>query len=70
MTRKEDQLDDLRHSVAFRVSEKEWRLLQKAAGEKQTTVPQLAKQLLFERMGWRVPVRGKREYGQVAGGHR
>jgi hypothetical protein len=65
MSGKEGEGDELRHSVAFRVSEREWRTLQKAAGDKQTTVPQLAKQLLFESMGWRVPPRARREYGQA-----
>jgi hypothetical protein len=65
MSGKKGHGKELRHSVAFRVSEKEWQTLQNAAGERRTTVPQLAKQLLFESMGWRMPPRARRGYGQA-----
>jgi hypothetical protein len=37
------------HSVAFRVTEAEWRALQETARREKSTVPKLAKQLVFER---------------------
>lgn len=43
--------DDLRHSVAFRVTEQEWKLLRAEAEKAGTTVPQMAKQVLFQQVG-------------------
>lgn len=57
-------LRELKHSVAFRVNEDEWRMLTAAAEKAGTTVPQLAKQILFARVGIDyLPKR--RVYGQV-----
>jgi hypothetical protein len=39
------------HSVAFRVTEGEWGRLQRRAQEEGTTVPELAKAALFEKIG-------------------
>jgi hypothetical protein len=39
------------HSVAFRVTEDEWNRLQRKAQENDSTVPQLAKAALFEKVG-------------------
>ena len=54
---------ELRHSVAFRVTEAEWRTLQQAAKKLGVSVPQMAKQRLFEATGLQ-PLEAKRSaYG-------
>lgn len=59
-----EDLGELRHSVAFRVNEHEWQLLKAEAERAGTTVPQLAKQILFARVG--VKYQPKRSvYGQA-----
>lgn len=58
--------DQLRHSVAFRVTETEWIKLQAIAGECGVTVPQYAKALLFKSAGLRPSERKKSPYGQAA----
>ncbi|MBK9584591.1 MAG: hypothetical protein IPO55_01555 [Alphaproteobacteria bacterium] len=58
--------DQLRHSVAFRVTESEWIKLQAIAGESGVTVPQFAKALLFKSAGLRPSERKKSPYGQAA----
>lgn len=55
----------LLHSVAFRVSEDQWVALQRYAEKKETTVPQLAKAVLFEKAGLEVRPDVRRRYGQV-----
>lgn len=62
--------EQLRHSVAFRVTELEWTRLQKIAENSGVTVPQLAKELLFESAGLPAPKRKRSNYGQVAGRRR
>ena len=57
--------DQLRHSVAFRVTETEWKRLQATAQKDGVTVPQLAKELLFKSVGLRPVERKKSRYGQV-----
>lgn len=58
--------EQLRHSVAFRVTESEWIKLQAIAGESGVTVPQYAKALLFKSVGLRPSERRKSPYGQTA----
>ena len=59
-----DDANDLKHSVAFRVDEHEWQKLRAEAEKAGTTVPQLAKQLLFSQVG--VDYQPKRSvYGQT-----
>lgn len=53
------------HSVAFRVSEDEWIALQRHAESLGSTIPQLAKEALFERVGLEVRAEGRRRYGQT-----
>ena len=55
---------ELVHSVAFRVTEAQWTSLQKWAKQEATTIPQLAKLALFERLGIEDPPRKKGPYGQ------
>ena len=55
--------DDLKHSVAFRVNEHEWKVLRKEADKAGTTVPQLAKRLLFSKVGVEYQPK-RRAYGQ------
>jgi hypothetical protein len=57
--------DQLRHSVAFRVTESEWIKLQSIAGDNGVTVPQLAKELLFKSAGLRPSERKKSPYGHA-----
>lgn len=56
--------NELKHSVAFRVSEHEWQKLRAEAEKAGTTVPQLAKQLLFSQIGVEYQPK-KRAYGQL-----
>jgi predicted HicB family RNase H-like nuclease len=56
--------ETLRHSIAFRVTENEWRILQSTAKKQKISVPQLAKALLFERVGFEIPQRTRNSYGQ------
>lgn len=60
------QRDDptLVHSVAFRVSEDQWVALKRYAENNGTTIPRLAKEVLFERLGLETRVEGRRIYGQ------
>lgn len=55
---------DLVHSVAFRVTEAQWLKLQRRAQQEGTTVPQLAKAALFEKLGVEVPAKPRSRYGQ------
>ena len=57
--------EQLRHSVAFRVTESEWIRLHAIAEKNGATVPQLAKELLFKSAGLRPPDRKKSLYGQT-----
>ena len=59
--------EQLRHSVAFRVTEPEWARLQAIAESSGITVPQIAKELLFESAGLPSPRRKRSNYGQAAG---
>lgn len=54
---------ELKHSVAFRVDEQVWRKLHAEAEKSGMTVPQLAKLLLFERIGVTYEPR-RSKYGQ------
>lgn len=47
------------HSVAFRVSEGDWNKLQRLAKEKGTTVPELAKAALFEKIGLKAALKSR-----------
>jgi hypothetical protein len=53
------------HSVAFRVTEEQWVALQRYAGNNAITIPQLAKEVLFERAGLGTPAERRRRYGQT-----
>ncbi len=53
------------HSVAFRVTEEQWVALQRYAENNETTIPQLAKEVLFERVGLEAPTESRRRYGQT-----
>lgn len=53
------------HSVAFRVTEEQWVALQWHAESNGTTIPQLAKEVLFERVGLEAPAESRRRYGQT-----
>lgn len=64
MTR--DAHETLKHSVAFRVTDKEWRTLKKSAEKQNTSVPRLAKTLLFERIGFEPPKPTRNVDGQRA----
>jgi len=57
---------NLSHTVAFRVTEAQWRVLLSASKKAKTSVPQLAKALLFERVGIDVPKPARNSYGQKA----
>jgi hypothetical protein len=56
--------NDLKHSVAFRVNEQEWQKLRAEAEKAGTTVPQLAKRLLFSQVGVEYHPK-RRVYGQT-----
>lgn len=56
------------HSVAFRVSEDQWIALQRYAKNEGTTIPQVAKAVLFERAGLETRAEGRRRYGQTRRG--
>ncbi len=47
------------HSVAFRVTEDEWSKLQRKAREKGSTVPELAKAALFEKIGLKTALKSR-----------
>ena len=53
------------HSVAFRVTEDQWIALQRYAENKEATIPQVAKAVLFERVGLETREVGRRRYGQT-----
>lgn len=53
------------HSVAFRVTEEQWVALQRHAEDNETTIAQLAKEVLFERVGLETPAESRRRYGQT-----
>lgn len=57
--------DGLMHSVAFRVTEAQWKSLQQVAQSQMTTVPQLAKQILFEQAGLEIEPLKRQAYGQI-----
>lgn len=59
---------DLVHSVAFRVAEDQWIALQRYAKKEGTTIPQVAKAALFERVGLETHTEGRRRYGQTKRG--
>ena len=40
-----------KHSVAFRVTEEEWQKLARAAERYGTSIPQITKQIVFEKLG-------------------
>lgn len=56
------------HSVAFRVSEDQWLALQRYAENEGTTIPQVAKEALFEKVGLKTRAEGRRRYGQTRRG--
>lgn len=56
---------DLVHSVAFRVTETQWLKLQHHAQQEGTTIPQLAKAAVFEKIGIETSLKGRRSYGQA-----
>lgn len=60
-----DETRELRHSVAFRVTEKEWKELRAQAEKTRMTVPQMAKQALFEKAGIEYKTQ-KRRYGHYS----
>ena len=62
-----DSRDTLQHSVAFRVTDKEWRTLKRKAEQERTTVPQLAKSLLFGKFGFEPPKPKRNFEGQRMG---
>lgn len=53
------------HSVAFRVTEEQWVALQRYAENNETTIPQLTKEAVFERVGLETPAESRRRYGQT-----
>ena len=53
------------HSVAFRVTEDQWIALQRYAENKEATIAQVAKAVLFERVGLETRAVGRRRYGQT-----
>ena len=55
---------DLVHSVVFRVMEAQWLKLQRRAQQEGTTVPQMAKAALFDKVGVEATVGSRRGYGQ------
>lgn len=57
----------LQHSVAFRVTDKEWRTLKRNAEQENTTIPQLAKALLFGQFGFEPPRPKRNVEGQRIG---
>lgn len=56
------------HSVAFRVSEDQWIALQRHAENEGSTIPQVAKEALFKRVGLETRPEGRRRYGQMRQG--
>jgi hypothetical protein len=52
------------HSVAFRVTEAQWLKLQQIAQQEETSIPQLAKSVLFESVGIKTESK-RRRYGQI-----
>jgi hypothetical protein len=59
--------ENLQHSVAFRVTDKEWRALKRKAEQENTTIPQLAKALLFGQFGFEPPRPKRNVEGQRVG---
>lgn len=57
---------DRRHSVAFRVTEDQWRALQAIAEKRTIAVAQLAKKIVFEMLGLHAPSGRARKGGQRA----
>ena len=60
-----DQDLQLRHSVAFRVTEDEWRLLKSFAENEGLTIPRLAKRCLFDVAKVKLQTVERRSYGQI-----
>lgn len=58
--------EQLKHSVAFRVTEPEWIRLKSIAENNGVSVPQLAKDLLFKSAGLHSSKRKKSPYGQAS----
>ncbi|MBB4955379.1 hypothetical protein H4S14_003469 [Agrobacterium vitis] len=56
---------NLVHSVAFRVTEAQWVILQRYAEDNEKTIPQLTKETLFEKVGLESPAEVRRRYGQT-----
>jgi hypothetical protein len=56
--------NDLVHSVAFRVTEAQWLKLKQRADQEGTTVPQIAKTALFEKIGLEAQPQSRSSYGQ------
>lgn len=59
---------ELVHSVAFRVSEEQWVALQQYAATRESSIPQVAKEALFERAGLKPRAEDRRRYGQAKRG--
>ena len=55
---------ELVHSVAFRVTEAQWRRLQQWASQEGNSIPQLAKAALFEKAGMETRSHSRSRYGQ------
>lgn len=53
------------HSVAFRVSEEEWIILNEYIARHKTSIPKLSKETLFEKVGIKTKKSNKRSYGQL-----
>lgn len=56
---------NLVHSVAFRVTEAQWVILQRYAEDNGKTIPQLTKEALFEKVGLESTTEVRRRYGQT-----
>ncbi len=57
--------NDLKHSVAFRVTEDEWKTLKRKSEQEGITVPQMAKEALFGKVGLVVAPRTREYHGQA-----
>jgi hypothetical protein len=56
------------HSVAFRVTEEQWVALQRYADRNETSIPKIAKEILFEKVGVETRAESRRRYGQTKRG--
>jgi len=56
--------EELVHSVAFRVTEAQWRRLQQRANQEGTSISKLAKAALFEKIGIETQPHSRSRYGQ------